>query len=220
LVVLPFSREQFLAVFAQYNAAIWPLQVVAALLGIAIVVALLWRSARAERWVLAGLALMWLWTGVAYHGVFFSRINPVAFAFAPLFVAQAMLLAYAAWAAGVDARSRARGTRAWLGWALVAYAGLLYPLVGALTGHTYPAAPVFGVTPCPVTLFTLGVLLLGPQPVARQLLAIPALWALIGGSAAFLLDVAQDWPLLVGGVAATALLLWVGRSRRAAGAPA
>ena len=217
--VLPFTREQFLAVFAQYNAAIWPLQAVAALLGVAVVVALLRRSPAAARGVGAALAPMWLWTGVAYHGVFFARINPAAFAFAALFVVQGLLLAHMAWAARADdARPRAAGVRAGLGWALVVYAGLLYPLVGSLTGHVYPAAPVFGVTPCPVTLFTFGVLLLGAQPVARRLLVIPALWAVVGGSAAFLLDVVQDWPLLIGGLAATALL-WPRGARRTAPAP-
>lgn len=205
--MLPFTREQFLDVFAQYNVAIWPLQLAAALLGIAVVVALLRRSGAAARTGQAALALMWLFTGVAYHGVFFSRINPAAFAFAALFVVQGLLLVRAAWAARDAVRfPPAAGVRAWLGWALVVYAGLLYPLVGSLAGHAYPAAPVFGVTPCPVTLFTLGVLLVGPQPVARHLLVIPALWAAVGGSAAFLLGVVQDWPLLIGGLAAVGLL--------------
>ena len=213
--MLPFTREQFLAVFAHYNVAIWPLQVVAALLGIAIVVALLLRRSLAGiRVAGTGLALMWLWTGVVYHGVFFARINPAAFAFASLFVVQGMLLAYTAWIARGDAeRPHAAGIRAGLGWALVVYAGLLYPLVGWLSGHAYPAAPVFGVTPCPVTLFTFGALLLAAQPVARHLLVIPALWAVVGGSAAFLLNVAQDWPLLIGGLAATALLWHRGQRR-------
>jgi hypothetical protein len=59
---------------------------------------------------------------------------------------------------------------------------------------------MFGVTPCPITLFTFGVLLLAQSPLPRRLLVIPLLWALIGGSAAWLLGVAQDWPLLISGV--------------------
>jgi hypothetical protein len=203
--VLPFTREQFLEVFARYNEAIWPLQLVAALLGLAIVVVTVRSPRTGSRWAAAGLALMWLWTGVLYHGIHFARINPAATAFAVLFGLQAALLARAAWRGRQGAGERASGLRRWFGAALVAYAALLYPLVGRIAGHAYPAQPVFGVTPCPVTLFTLGILLLGAQPVPRQLLVIPALWSLVGGSAAFLLGMPQDWPLLVGGLAAVAL---------------
>ncbi|MCW5662167.1 MAG: hypothetical protein KIT60_31050 [Burkholderiaceae bacterium] len=51
--MLPFSREQSIDVFAQYIAAIWPVQAAAALFGVAIVVAL-WR-----RTGLAATSLLW-----------------------------------------------------------------------------------------------------------------------------------------------------------------
>jgi hypothetical protein len=59
----------------------------------------------------------------------------------------------------------------------------------------------------------LGLLLLTTAPVPRALLAIPLAWSLLGGSAAFLLGVAQDWPLLFSGTA-TVLLMWRDRQRR------
>jgi hypothetical protein len=204
--MLPFSREQFLEVFAQYNAAIWPLQWAAVLLGIAIVVAGARPSRNGTRGVDAGLALMWLWTGVLYHGIYFARINTAATAFASLFVIQGGLLVRAAWLGRQSARKPAARPGAWFGWVLVAYALLLYPLVGWVAGHAYPAVPAFGVSPCPVTLFTLGMFLVGAQPVPRHLCVIPALWVLVGGSAAFLLGMPQDWPLLVGGAVAVAML--------------
>ena len=37
---LPFTREQFINVFADYNNAIWPMQVFAYLLGVIMIVAL------------------------------------------------------------------------------------------------------------------------------------------------------------------------------------
>jgi hypothetical protein len=71
---------------------------------------------------------------------------------------------------------------------------------------------MFGITPCPVTIFTLGLLLLA-RPMYWWLLVIPVLWSLVGGSAAFLLRVPQDWVLLVSGVA----VLWVEVRDRAHG---
>ena len=94
------------------------------------------------------------------------------------------------------------------GWAcfLVVYAAVVYPMIGIATGHHYPELPMFGVTPCPVTIFTFGMLLLTVNAPSGYLLAIPLLWSLIGGSAAILLQIPQDWLLLASG-AVTALLL-------------
>ena len=198
-MLLPFTHDQFLAVFAAYNLAVWPAQLVAYLLGLGMVLALLRPTRWTHRIVGAGLALMWIWTGVAYHALFFAPINKAAHAFAALFVVQGLLFAHAALLRSDLRFSRGHGLRAWLGWALIVYAALVYPLIG-VAGHGYPAMPMFGITPCPVTLFSFGLLLLAQPPVPRRLLVIPFVWALVGGSAAFLLAVPQDWPLLASGL--------------------
>jgi hypothetical protein len=194
LRMLPLTREQFLAVFAAYNDGVWPAQVVA--YGGVAVVALLCRSGRHDRWLAAGLALMWGWTGVVYHAWYFARINTLAFVFGTLFAAQAALLV---WKGVVRAQLAFVGSspiRGWLGVALIAYAAVAYPLLGMAAGDAYPELPMFGITPCPVTLFTWGVFLLASGSPPISLLSIPFLWSLIGGSAALLLGVPQDWLLL------------------------
>jgi hypothetical protein len=100
-----------------------------------------------------------------------------------------------------------------MGLALVAYALVLYPLIGALAGDHYPGMPVFGIAPCPVVIFTFGLLLMASTHVSRWLLVVPLAWALVGGSASFLLGIPQDWMLLVSGLAAPAIVL---RERRGA----
>lgn len=205
--MLPFTREQFLSVFVAYNDAVWPAPVLAYLLGLGMVVALVRRQAPSDRILGAGLAAMWIWTGIAYHWLFFSRINRGAVVFGALFVLQGALLVHAALAHGALVFGTTRRATSWLGWALLAYASLGYPVVGLWTGHRYPAAPMFGITPCPVTLFTLGLFLLTTRPVPGRLLVIPLAWSLVGGSAAFLLHVPQDWPLLVSGLIVPILLL-------------
>lgn len=73
--MLPFTRDAFIAVFVDYNEAVWPLQVLAYLIGVSIA-ALLFRPALASgRLIAAGLAAMWLWTGIVYHGIYFSTIQ-------------------------------------------------------------------------------------------------------------------------------------------------
>ncbi|WP_439400078.1 DUF6064 family protein (plasmid) [Bradyrhizobium sp. PMVTL-01] len=92
---------------------------------------------------------------------------------------------------------RSNGSAAWIGIAFVLYAAAIYWLLGVAAGHDLAELPAFGVTPCPVTIFTFGMLLLTIRPIPHLLLIIPILWSLIRGSAAILLHVSQDWVLLV-----------------------
>jgi hypothetical protein len=207
IAMLPFTREQFISVFAAYNGAVWPLPLLAYLLAIAMVLAVI-RPTRTSSTLVAGaLAAMWAWTGIAYHWVFFTRINTAAWAFGALFVAQALLVLHLGALRRRLSFASDGGWTAWLGWTLVAYAAIAYPLLGVWVGHGYPEMPMFGITPCPLTIFTFGMLMLTNAPVPRRLLVIPVAWSLIGGSAAFLLDVPQDWLLLFSGLAAVPIVL-------------
>lgn len=204
--MLPFTREQFFEVFGAYNAAVWPAQWLAYGLGAVAVAAVLRASAPASRVVAAILAVMWCWTGIVYHGLFFSSINGAARLFALLFVLQGVAFVVE----GVVRRRLFFAVRrdAWgaIGGALVAYAAVLYPLIGSVAGHAADRLPMFGITPCPVTIFTAGLMLLARPPLPARLVVIPALWSLIGGSAALLLGVPQDWMLPVAGVLLAASL--------------
>ncbi|MDO9060282.1 MAG: DUF6064 family protein, partial [Bradyrhizobium sp.] len=70
---------------------------------------------------------------------------------------------------------------------------------------------VFGVTPCPVTGVTFGLLWLAAPPLSRWLLVVPFVWSLSGGSAAILLNVPQDWLLLASGFVAVPLIMFGNR---------
>jgi hypothetical protein len=159
--------------------------------------ALLLRPSRgSDRYSLVLLAAMWIWTGVVYQIGFFSSINPIALAFGAAFVLQGVLLLDAA-RRGRVAFGTSRGLRRATGWALLIYSLLLYPLLGIALGTDYFELPAFGLTPCPVTMTTVGVLLLAPGPVLRRLYVIPVTWSIVGGSAAGLLRMPQDWVLLL-----------------------
>ena len=71
--MLPFTPEQFLGVFVNYNNAIWPIQIAAYVLGAISIASLLRRTRAADRVIAGILAAMWLWTGIAFHGVFSQR---------------------------------------------------------------------------------------------------------------------------------------------------
>lgn len=194
---MPFTQEEFLEVFAVYNVAMWPLPVLSYVLGIMAVGLTFWRSRGATATILVALALMWLVNGVAYHWSFFARINPIARLFGLLFVLQAFLLAGASLLYPSFRVTAQRDARTIAGLGLAVFAMVFYPVVGRIAGHVFPAVPIFGLAPCPTTIFTIGLLLMGTLQWARWLLVVPAIWAMIGGSAAILLNVPQDYGLIV-----------------------
>jgi hypothetical protein len=204
---LPFTREQFFAIFAAYNAAIWPAHVVAYVLGVGALVLAARRpeSRFTQVAVVLALAAMWAWTGVAYHVFFFGRINEAALIFGVMFVAQAAILVFF----GIVRRKLQFGRPppldARAGILLAAYALFFYPLIGLLAGERAAAMPMFGVSPCPVTIFTFGILLLTHGRLPWLVAAVPLMWAAIGGSAAVLLGVVQDWALPAGAL----LYVWL-----------
>jgi uncharacterized protein DUF6064 len=203
VTALPFTPDQFFAVFAAYNQTLWPFALVWWLGSLGLLAAS-WRHpagvSRALTWFLAGL---WAWNAVAYHAWFFTRINPAAWLFALLFAAEAALLFLAA--RKPPAYFAGSGWKSAIGKALVSYA-LVYPFVTLAVGHRYPSTPTFGV-PCPTTILTIGALLTIRGGVPVGLATIPAIWGGIGGSAAFLLDVPTDYVLLAAGGALVVALI-------------
>ncbi|MDP3339235.1 DUF6064 family protein [Frigidibacter sp.] len=210
---MPFDLDQFLAVFVAYNQAIWPLQVVTYLVGLAIC-ALLFRPSRwADASILSLLATMWGVNAVGYHMIYFAAINPAARLFGAIFLVEVLLLVVWAFREREEPIFHPRrGIATGAGVVMIGYALVGYPLLGALMGHRYPAVPVFGVAPCPTTIFTIGVLVLGQWRSTRWLLIIPVLWSALGGSAAILLNVPQDFGLIAAGLAV--ILIAMARRRQ------
>jgi len=215
--MLPFTVEQFLQVFEEYNQAIWPVHILAYALGIAAVVLAAKKFRYSDQAIGVILACFWAWTGVAYHLISFSTINGAAFGFGALFIVQAILwLVFGVFRPRLSFQLGAN-PYALAGVALIVYAMLIYPILGALLGHGYPRSPSFGVAPCPVTIFTFGMLLCTNARIPKTLLIIPFLWSLLGFSAAVSLGMREDIGLLLAGVLSVALLLWRDRTATHAG---
>jgi hypothetical protein len=201
--------ETLLELFTRYNQDLWPLHVVAYALGILLVALLLAAPAgTANRTIPVVLGALWIWQGVVFQGMYATDVDTVlGTAYAALFVAQGLLLI----AVGVRAElaftrgARTLGQR--IGWAALAYALLIYPLIGIALGHGWPESPLFGMAPCPTTIATFGLLLLARPPIRRLLLAIPLLWAVLAPPAAVSRGVWEDTGLVAFGLAAAIILL-------------
>jgi len=204
---MPFTVDQFFEVFENYNLAIWPAQIVAYLFGIAAVILAFRADGMKARVVSCVLALFWIWMGVFYHIIYFSRINSAARVFGILFILQGLVFIING---AVCGKIRFRFSGGWIpvtGSVFILYSMVIYPLIGKLAGHSYPGVPVFGVAPCPVTIFTFGLMLWVSRPVAVYTVLLPLIWSLIGTSAALNLNVPQDYGLGIAGILGTVLLI-------------
>jgi hypothetical protein len=201
---LPFSRSQFFDLFGRYNQAWWPVEILLWVVAVALIASIV-RGRGRPAWTGSALGLLWAWSAVVYHGIYFTAINPAAWLFAALFLGQAALYW---WLGLVGARLETTWEstpRHWL--AAVFFAGgLLYPVFSMISGHPWPRLPLFAV-PCPTVLLTVGVLLAVTPPVPLTALVGPVIWSFVGGSAAIALGVAPDFTLLAGGVVLIVLAL-------------
>lgn len=196
---MPFTTDQFFEVFGRYNEALWPMQIPLHLLAMGSLLLLFRPRPYSSRIITATLSFFWAWMAVAYHFIFFTAINPAAWLFGSVFLAGAIAFAWSGVLKGKLQFSRRGGFRGWLGGLLILFSLVIYPAVGLLFGHRYPAMPTFGL-PCPTTIWTIGILLFAAAPVPRAVFVVPVLWSFVGSFAAVNLRVPQDYGLLLAGL--------------------
>jgi hypothetical protein len=218
LTTFPFTQQQFLNVFGQYNLAVFPLQIIFVILGIAALGLALKKSPLSDRIILLILSFFWFWMGIVYHILFFASINPLAYVFGMVFIIEAILLLYFGVIKKQVEFRLAQNRYAITGLILIVYALIIYPIIGTYLGHGYPWLPTFGL-PCPTTIFTFGIFLMADKKFPLPMLVIPLFWSIIGFFAALSLGITEDYLLLVAGLAGTALIVLKNR-KTAAGHPA
>ena len=205
--MMPFSIEQFLQVFVDYNQAVFPFQAVLLVMALVTTVLAAKPFPASSRIVSVFLAFLWLWMGVVYHLLFFSEINPAAFLFGAAFVLQASLFFYEGVVHNRLGFRAQRDIYGLVGLLIILYALIVYPILGYARAAAYPSIPTFGL-PCPTSIFTFGILLWTSKRVSPLLLIIPFLWSLIGAQAWAAFGIWEDFGLLATGIITVALLLY------------
>ncbi len=212
---LPFTSEQFFDLFEAYNLAIWPAQFLAYVLGWIAAWCVLRESRFCDHLISLILAAFWIWNGAIYHLRFFTTINKAAYLFGVMFIFQGVLFFWYGNIRGRLVFGVSPFLRRLAGCAAILYAMFIYTGVAILHYHQWPRSPMFGVAPCPMTIFTFGLLLWTTEKAPWQLLVIPSLWSFIAFSAAILLGVKEDFVLPIVAVVSVALLLAVKREQMA-----
>lgn len=213
--MLPYTAEILFSSFAQYNAGLWPLPVLALALTLGAILLTLRPVRGGGRATGTLLAAAWLWTGIGWEIWYFARLNFAAPLYGALFVVEGLLLIWLVIRRRIAFRFRA-GPFGSTGLAL-ALVALAWPLIDRLFGQTFPTERVVGLAPAPTTVLTFGLLLLAEGRTRLHLAIIPLLSSLLAGATAWILWIPQDLALPAIGLAGFGLLVW--KKRRYAKTP-
>jgi hypothetical protein len=203
--VLLFSPRVYWRLIQLHNESVWPLHVLALLVGVAILLGVVRPQAWTGRAIAVALAAAWMWVAWSFLWTRYATINwPMAYV-APVFALQALLLLWTGVVRGrldVSATMSGPGT---IGLGLLAYALALHPLMALLAGRPVQAAEVFAIMPDPTVVATLGILAMAVR--AQWLLIIvPVAWCMVSWGTLTALASPGGWILLATAALAVAAL--------------
>jgi hypothetical protein len=200
------TGEQLLQIFADYNAKIWPMQFVGYFLGIVAVILAFKSSYRISQIIAGILAFFWLWVGLVFWLPYAVEGFFPAYIFSALFVVQGILFVWQAIKPKLYFGTYNAGFT-WVGMLFIAYAMIGYLFFGYLIGHTYPRTPPFGLTPCPLIIFKLGMFMLTRKKIPLLLLVIPFFYSL-SGILWVSVGILEDIGLVAAALICVGMILW------------
>jgi hypothetical protein len=204
-----FSLQTWYRLFERYNTAIWPAEIAALALGLAILALLRRPDVRLGRIIAAILGVCWLWIAIAFFAMRYAKLAWVAVYFAWGFGLEAALLLWTGIVRGGLAFER---RPAGLGVFLLAL--VVAPLIGPLLGREWRQVEVFGAAPDPTAVGTLGILLLATGRPRWELIALPAVWCAISGASLAAMNAPAAWIMPAAAVLIVILAAWRPFARR------
>jgi hypothetical protein len=180
---LMFAPRTYWRLFELQNEALWPAQLLGALLALVLVVGLWRRHGPTLRVGALGLALAWAWVAYGFFWQRYAPINWAAGGFAWAFGLQALGLL--ALSLQHPVRTPAATVRHGVGMGLLLWALLAHPLLPLVFGRPWMQAEVIGLAPDPTVVATLGLLLgmdAGPRALLWALRALAMAWLLVGAA--------------------------------------
>lgn len=189
---IPFTTEQFFEIIEKYNQAVFPAQLIAILLAILSVI-LLHSKKKSKNNLIGGfLGILWIWIGIAYHFAFFTEINKAAFLFGGLFVLQGLFFLIETF---YRKKLEFKFSGKWMDYIayfFIIFGIVIYPILLFYLENSLELTITLGL-PCPSTILTFGFLMLASSRLSKYLLIIPALWTIVGTSAAINFGVYPDY---------------------------
>lgn len=192
--LIMFSADTYYRLFGLYNKAYWPLQLFAALLGITIIAMMLRPRAQSTRIIHTILMFCWAWVAYSYQLQHFATVNSVAPYYAIMFFIQSALLLWFVLRPQQEPPARPCHSVQHLGFAYIVFAVFFHPLLPLLNDRPWIQAEVFGLSPDPTAVATIGVLLAQRQNKHLLfLMLIPLLWCSISTTTLWTLSSPDAW---------------------------
>ena len=204
---LLFSPRTYYRLFELYNADIWPAQIMALLLGIAVAALIVRGGAWRGRAVAVILGLCWLWIAWAFHYERYATINWAATYVALGFAAEGLLLIGFGLTTG-HAWFRADNTMHRAGLGILLFALVVQPVIGPLTGRPWGQVELFGVAPDPAAVATLGTLLCTADRAFWWLAALPIAWCAITGATLWTMEATDALVTPLAALVVVVIAIW------------
>jgi len=208
---LLFSPRTYYRLFELYNLAVWPAQLLALALGLAILVLLARPSPKAGAFIAAILALAWVVVAWGYFHARYTSINWIASYFAIAFLIEALLLGWF----GIIRRDLAfsvANRAGSIGLCLYLFALMIQPMIGPLLGRPIVQIDFFGLMPDPTAVATLGLLLTATGRHVISLLIIPLAWCIISTATLWAMGSPEAWVMLAVPLICVTSLFFRGRT--------
>ncbi len=210
---LLFSERVYWRLIELHNLALWPWHIFVLLAGGLVIYLLIRPGEWTDRLIFALLAFFW---GVVAWTFFLQRyatINWAAIYIAGAFMVQAAMLVLL----GVVTKHIPLNTDKtglfYLGLGMVVYAIVVHPLSAFMIGRFPQSAEVFGISPDPLVIATLGILVMARlRPWCWVLWWIPILWCLLSWLTLYTLKSPTCW-IPLGAVLVALGAKLIGRSR-------
>ncbi len=168
------------------------------------------------------MAFLWIWTGLVFWIITFGPYSFTIFGLTiqgnwillgVFFIIQGCLFIFFGIIRPKFSFSVEKDSYFYLGLFFMVYALIIYPIIGIFTGHPFPDYPVFGIAPCPVTIFTFGLLLWTDKKFNLMLILIPFVYSLVGIMPLVLYEVFADLGLIIIGIVGFILIVYRDRKR-------
>jgi len=190
------DAEVFFNNVSAYNVSIFPMQIITLVVAIILTYLLFVRpSTGVNKLIKIYLSFTFIWFALMFP---FEGVLKIIFGLVHIVIA--ILFFIDIFTAKIEFKFPETSCKRYFMLFLIFSAFALYPLIEYMSGHSYPTILLFGVAPCPTTIFSLA-LLIGAVPKVGKLIFIllifPAIFS--GLSVPIMLGVWADLLLLVSG---------------------
>ena len=209
--------DDFFNTLQSYNEAFLSITVFTFLLGVLIVYLAARKSKNSSRVISAIMSFLWIWSGIVFFIIYYGPIDAeflgltmpgVWYLGGILFLIQSFLFLFFGVVKSSLSFKFSSEISSIIGALMIVYAMVIYPIIGFLSSYGFPRYPIFGTAPCPLTIFTVGLLQWSDREIPLVIVVIPFIWALMGIMPVLALNVWADIGEVLSGIVGFLIILY------------